>query len=210
MILVLDNEVREDYRYLAPEITRLVPDAEYRVFVDDPSIPTLDNYEGIILSGSTASVYEDDNQEWITDQKELIHRCIDERIPLLGVCFGHQIINYALGGTVEQDHRRSTLVEMIDHDRNDAVLQGVNSVVPVLHADLVRRLGEGMISTAKTRYDDNFCSRHETSPVWTVQFHPEYTEHLTENTSDWTAEDNSFSDSNSTRVLDNFATICRE
>lgn len=209
MILVLDNEIQPDYRYLAPEIASHLPDTEYHVIVDDPEHPPVDDYDGVVLSGSTDSVYDDDHGDWFDAELAIIEQCIDESIPLLGVCYGHQLVNYALGGTVAADQRRSTFVEMSEYDRDDGgVLSGVNQIVPVLHGDLVTKLGAGMISDGETAYDPNFCSRHKDAPVWTVQFHPEFTARISDNPSDWDPGTHTFADVNATRVFDNFARHC--
>ncbi|MFC7318188.1 type 1 glutamine amidotransferase [Halomarina halobia] len=207
MILVMDNEVRPGYRYLAPEIARFLPTAEYRVYVDEPFDPDLDAYEGIVISGSTASVYDEEHADWVETQADLLHRCIDERVPVLGICFGHQLINRALGGRVDGDRRRATFVEMSD-SRQDEILEGVNPVVPVLHADVVTECGKNMIATARTDYNDYFCTRHENAPVWTVQFHPEFTERVAGQPSDWNGGNYSFDQCNATRVLRNFGEAC--
>lgn len=207
MILVLDDEVQPDYRYLGPEIARFLPDSDYQVYVDDTVVSEVDTYAGVVISGSTASVYED-GHSWLDDQCQLIQTCIERRIPLLGVCFGHQLINHVLGGTVEEDHRRSTFVEMIDR-ADDAVLDGVNRVVPVLHSDLVTDSGERMQATAATEYNDYFCTRHIDAPVWTVQFHPEFTERVNDQPSDWSAGEHSFEECNAVTVLENFAEVAR-
>lgn len=207
MILVLDDEVDPDYRYLGPEIARLLPDAEYHVYVEEPILEPPTKYDGVVISGSTASVYDESYSDWVEQQGELVRACLRREIPLLGICFGHQLINYTLGGTVERDRRRSTFVEM-DVERSEGVLDGVNSLVPVLHSDLVVELGDGMQSTATTDYNENFCSRHEDAPVWTVQFHPEFTCRVSGNPSDWTGDEHLFEKTNATRVLDNFARFC--
>jgi GMP synthase (glutamine-hydrolysing) len=209
MILVLDDEVQPDYRYLAPEIDRILPEADYQVYVEEPFEPSLEEYTGVVISGSTASVYDKEHSDWIDKQTELIKKCIREEIPVLGVCFGHQLINAALGGTVEKDHRRSTFVEMT-WQTDDPILNGVSDVVPVLHADLVTEPGSKMESIAATEYSDCFCSRHTRAPVWSVQFHPEFTKRVRDQPSDWSDGEHSFADSNATRVLDNFARYCQE
>lgn len=206
MIAVLDTEVQPDYRYLGPEIAHHLPEADYRVFVDDPTFPDLDEVDGVVLSGSTASVYEDGHDDWLEPEMELVERCIAAEVPLLGICFGHQLVNMALGGTVERDRRRATFVEM--DSETDAVLDGVDSVVPVLHADLVTELGDGMVGTASTDYNAHFCARHEDAPLWTVQFHPEFTQRVADQPSDFDSGTYGFDDSNATRVLHNFAAVC--
>jgi GMP synthase (glutamine-hydrolysing) len=207
MILVLDDEVRPDYRYLGPEIVHFLDDAEYRVYAEDSTAPDLAAYDGIVLSGSTASVYDPDHADWVATQSELVRRCLSEEIPLLGICFGHQLVNRALGGTVEEDRRRATFVEM-EQIEPDPVLAGVESLVPVLHSDLVTEPGTGMTVTASTSYNEAFCTRHESAPAWTVQFHPEFTGRVADRPSDWDPGDGSFEASTATRVLSNFESLC--
>jgi GMP synthase (glutamine-hydrolysing) len=206
MILVLDDEVQPDYRYLAPEIARILPESDYHVYADDTDIPSLDDYDGVVVSGSTASVY-DDSHPWIAEQCALVEECVEREIPVLGVCFGHQLVNWALGGDVVGDTRRATFVEM-EILEEDEVLEGIGPVVPVLHADLVTEPGEGMVATARTDYSDYFCTRHESAPVWTVQFHPEFTERVADRPSDWSDGDHSFEECNAHEVLTNFARAC--
>lgn len=209
MILVLENEIEPDYRVLGPEIARQLGDAEYHVIVDDPEYPPVERFDGVVLSGSTHSVYADDPGEWFDAEIDLIERCIEEEIPLLGDCYGHQLVNYALGGRVEKDRRRATFVEMVEYDDSpEGVLEGVDPIVPVLHGDVVVELGDGMESVARTEYDDNFCTRHREAPVWTVQFHPELNASLAEEVDDWDPGDHSFDETNANRTLDNFARHC--
>ncbi|MBV0926321.1 gamma-glutamyl-gamma-aminobutyrate hydrolase family protein [Halomicroarcula limicola] len=209
MILVLDNEVQPDYRYLGPEIDRLLPKSEYVVGAGRTKVPDPTGYDGVVLSGSTASVYDDDQASWLEPQYALIEQCIEAQVPLLGICFGHQQVNAALGGTVEEDERRATFVEM-ERLGSDTILDGLEPIVPVLHADLVTELGDGMEATAKTAYNKFFCSRHESAPLWTVQFHPEFTARVSDRPSDWNSGRYTFDDSNATEVLDNFANACSE
>ncbi|WP_290810682.1 type 1 glutamine amidotransferase [Halovivax sp.] len=210
MILVLDLEITPDYRYLGPEIARLLPaETEYRVFVDDPALPDLDAYDGIVLSGSTATVFDDEYAAWVEPAERLVRRCRDRSVPLLGICFGHQLAHQALGGTVETDRRRATFVEMTA-DESDEVLAGVEPIVPVLHADLVVEPADELVTTARTDYNDHFCSRHDDAPLWTVQFHPEFTERVEDRPSDWDRGGRTFAESTATRVLENFAARCDE
>lgn len=210
MILVLDTEIDPAYRYIAREIAHHTPaKTDCHVFVEDPAVPDLDACDGVILSGSTASVYDEaDHEAWLLPEFELVRQCIETRVPLLGICFGHQAINVALGGTVRHDTERATFVEM-ETLEDDGVLAGVNSVVPAYHGDLVTDLGTGMVTTARTSYSDHFCTRHETAPCWTVQFHPEFTPRVTGDAGDhefgdWHSGDHSFAACNATRVLENF------
>lgn len=205
MILILDTEVQSDYRYLGPEIQHHTPGpTEYRAFVDDPTVPELSAVDGVILSGSTASVYDrEQHSPWLEREFDIIRQCVADRIPLLGICFGHQAVNVALGGKVVEATRRATFVEM-ERTQADEILDGVSEVVPVLHADLVTELGDKMVQTASTDYNEYFCSRHSEAPVWTVQFHPEFTERVSDRPSDWAPGAYRFEEVRTTQVFQNF------
>jgi GMP synthase (glutamine-hydrolysing) len=208
MILVMDNEVDPELRYLGPELVRLLPEAEYHVYPEEPVEPAVGDLDGVVLSGSTASVYDADHADWIAAQASLLDRCLTDSIPLLGICFGHQLVNHALGGTVEADRFRGGFVRLRDVNERDPILRGVGPVVPVVHGDVVVSPGEGMVRSASTDYSEYFCTRHETAPVWTVQFHPELTREVGAKIDEFDPGSHSFADTTATRVLDNFAERC--
>ena len=54
--------------------------------------------DGWIISGSAKSAYEED--QWIVSLGEFIRSCHHQKVKLLGLCFGHQLIAHALGGEV--------------------------------------------------------------------------------------------------------------
>lgn len=207
MILVLDNEVVPELRYLGPELVRRLPDAEYHVFPEEPVDPTVEDLDGVVFSGSTASVYEQDHADWIDSQIRLLEHCIDGGVPTLGICFGHQLVNHALGGTVKSDTFRGGFEKLTDVSPTDELLDGLDPIVPVLHGDVVTELGEEMVRTGSTNYSQNFCTRHESAPVWTVQFHPELTPEIAAEIDEFQPDAYSFDDTNAGVVLDNFATI---
>ncbi|SEP20449.1 GMP synthase (glutamine-hydrolysing) [Halogranum amylolyticum] len=179
MLLVLENEVDRDKRYFVPEITRHLP--EYRVHDvahgDVPAVADLvDLVDGVVLSGSTAGVYESSDYPWMDDLRYLVSDLVAHELPTLGVCFGHQLVNDALGGTVE--HRGLT-AELVDVDfADDPLFEGVASTVPMVHGDHVTDLGDGMEPIASADYYPFPASRHENAPLWTVQYHPEFTDRL--------------------------------
>ena len=89
---------------IAPEAVARA-DAEVRVWdtVDpDAPRPTLDEVDGVVLFGSTYNVEHADEQPFIKDVRELTLETIDRGLPFLGVCFGSQILAWALDADVDK------------------------------------------------------------------------------------------------------------
>ncbi len=106
-----------------------------------------------------------------------------DKIPILGICLGHQCIGEALGGTVsyakELFHGKQS---EITHD-GSSVFEGIDSPVKVAryHSLAVQRedLPQDLRILAETEDGEIMAIRHKKYPVVGLQFHPEsiYTEH---------------------------------
>ncbi|MEM7546778.1 MAG: type 1 glutamine amidotransferase [Pseudomonadota bacterium] len=68
---------------------------------DIPADPSL--ADGWLLSGSKHGVYED--HDWLPPLKDFIRTCAAQKVPMIGVCFGHQVMAEALGGRAEKSIR---------------------------------------------------------------------------------------------------------
>jgi GMP synthase (glutamine-hydrolysing) len=174
MLLVCDTEVDPDaYGYLPRALRELLPAHGQYHYPTRGGEPSLDGIDAVVITGSTAGVYEADERPWIGSAVEFVHGLVAEEIPTLGVCFGHQLVNDALGGCVE--HRGLT-AELVDADlADDPLFDGVAPVLPMVHGDHVTRVGEGMEPIAAADYYPRLATRHAEAPLWTVQYHPEFT-----------------------------------
>lgn len=209
-IYVVRNEVDPDKTFHCDALAARFPDAREVDFAAGERFDPGDA-DGVVLTGSTAGVYEADRHPWIDDQKTLVRDLADRGIPTLGVCFGHQIANSALGGTVEDVGTTAGLVEA---DLTDAaVFEGVSPVVPALHGDIVTEPGEGMTVLASAGHAPVFATRHETAPMWTVQFHPEITASLRDRLVEdyeWASDPHSFEEVSAERIFENFKAFVGE
>jgi len=213
-IVVVRNEVDPDREYHCDALERFVSNAAPATrAIDYPAgeRPVLEAVDGVVLSGSTVGVYEVEKRPWIADQQRLVRELIDREIPTLGVCFGHQIANAALGGAVE--HVGTTCRPVETDLTDDPLFDGVSSVVPVAHGDVVTEPGDGMDVIASADYYHAFATRHRNAPLWTVQFHPEFTAALRDRLEadfDWTDEAHGFEAINATRVVENFVSLASD
>jgi len=129
--------------------------------------------KGIILSGSPASV-NDENSPWVD-----IH-AMNERVPVLGICYGAQLTTKLYGGTVGKSSSREygrAKLSTIHHEHS--ILHGIheNNQVWMSHADTITRLAEHAVVIAET---DSipvaaFAVHGTPHPLIGLQFHPEVT-----------------------------------
>lgn len=209
-LYVVRNEVNTDCEFHCKSLIARFPTAEEIDFVAGERVP-LHKADGVVLTGSTAAVYESEHRPWIDEQEDLIRELVDQEIPTLGVCFGHQVANSALGGFVENVGTTATLVEATLDD--DPIFDGIDPPVVALHSDAVTELGTNMEIIASADHAPVFATRHQTAPLWTVQFHPEITAthraDLIDNF-EWQSEELSSVDVAAERVFENFKALAAE
>lgn len=130
----------------------------------------LDTSSGIILSGSPASVRQETHPEVNLDK-------FLNKIPILGICYGAQLIAAKTGGIVESSSKREFGKANVHHKGSDDIWRDISdsTVVWMSHSDSITGLGPDFNAIAHT---DSipiaaFKSRGYTFPVYAVQFHPE-------------------------------------
>jgi GMP synthase (glutamine-hydrolysing) len=131
------------------------------------------NSTGIILSGGPNSVYE-------KDAPGLDERLLKLGVPVLGVCYGLQLLTQQLGGGVEASTTREYGLAEIKLNHNSKLL-GKNldkSAVWMSHGDHVKTPPDGFVITAMS--GEIICGiEHADANLYGIQFHPEvtHTEH---------------------------------
>jgi GMP synthase (glutamine-hydrolysing) len=124
--------------------------------------------KGIILSGGPASVYE-------PGAPSLQDLVLDLGAPVLGICYGMQLLAHRLGGTVVPEARREfghAILEVLDRDA--AGLRGLpeRPSVWMSHGDQVQALPPGFHALARTDTCTN-AAMTDGQRIWGLQFHPE-------------------------------------
>ncbi|AFK17951.2 type 1 glutamine amidotransferase [Haloferax mediterranei ATCC 33500] len=137
-------------------------------------LPDHFDYDGIVITGSSSSAYWDD--EWIQNLVSWVAEADERGLPILGVCFGHQVVAAALGGTVEDmdDYELGySDVERTTNDDADDLLAGISGQFTVFtsHGDYVSELPPGAELLAENGFGVHAFRRDH---AFGVQFHPEY------------------------------------
>lgn len=130
------------------------------------------NVKGIILCGALTSVNKDD--EWIKEELNFAGRLIYLNFPVLGICFGQQILGKLFGVNIERKAKKSGLVEM-EITKEDALFKGIaNLRMPVSHSDQLSMLPHGFELLATSDYCEVQAMKLRDGNVYGVQFHPCY------------------------------------
>lgn len=137
-----------------------------------------ENPEAVVISGSTSGIYED--EEWIDELVEKTRQYINRGIPVLGLCFGHQVIAKAMGASVRQMDSYEIGYKPVKIDKT-GIFRGLSSVEYPFstHQDEVVDLPEELESVARTERCVQGI-KHREKPVYGVQFHPELTPEIAE------------------------------
>jgi len=126
--------------------------------------------KGIIFSGGPSSVYDE-------DAPKVDPKIFELGIPILGICYGAQLISFVLGGKVERSEKREfgpAYIEVIDED--DILLglsKGKTYKVWMSHSDRIEELPPGFKVIAKTEHSPYAAIFDPSKKIYGVQFHPE-------------------------------------
>jgi len=158
-------------------LTPVLPEAEFsRIHVsggaplpEDPS-----QFDAYLVTGSRAGAYED--HPWIAPLEDFLRRVGAARIPVAGVCFGHQIMAQAFGGVVRKSEG-GWVVGRYEHEPTEAGtdLFGAAPIVALsFHQDQVIDLPPGARRLLGNETSPNGGIVYDAFPALSVQFHPEF------------------------------------
>jgi GMP synthase (glutamine-hydrolysing) len=146
------------------------------VFRQQP-LPAAETLAGIVITGSASMVSA--REDWSERTAEWLGQAVQKGTPVLGVCYGHQLLAHALGGRVGLNPGGRQIgtvkVQRIDSAIKDPLIGGLPQTfsAQTSHSEVVLELPSGAESLATSPLDDNFVIRFAEN-VWGVQFHPEF------------------------------------
>lgn len=132
---------------------------------------------GVVLTGSAASVL--DGPAWLGPVEGLVAEALARRAPVLGICFGHQVLARVLWGAraVRRAPRPELGWETVERTAPDELLDALPRSFPcfVSHGDEVdpAAVGDGATVLARTPACAVQAFRAAGAPAWGVQFHAE-------------------------------------
>jgi GMP synthase (glutamine-hydrolysing) len=143
-------------------------------------------YKGIILSGSPHSTLNENSPVF---DKALL----DIGVPVLGLCYGHQLIAKTLGGTILKGKMREYGKAVMNVLKFDSLFKGLDKEEQIWmsHGDAVEKLPDGFSVIGATSDCTNAAVSDLTRKIYGLQFHPEVTD-----------------TPNGMKILDNFIDIC--
>jgi GMP synthase (glutamine-hydrolysing) len=128
----------------------------------------LEGSRGLIISGGPSSVYEAGSP---TIDPAILHN----RIPVLGICYGQQLMAHALGGFVRKGDRGEYGFAQFEISHTDSLLRGIRGTQQVWmsHRDSVERTPDGFTVLGSTENCDIAGMTAPDRNLYAIQFHPE-------------------------------------
>lgn len=140
-------------------------------------LPQVATVAGVVITGSSAMAT--DGSDWIEQTAQWLNAVLEKGKPVLGICFGHQLLAHALGGRVADNPAGIEVGTVITNlhtaAADDPLFQSLPGALPVQvsHKQAVLSLPGQAIRLASSDMDNNHAFRYG-ERAWGVQFHPEF------------------------------------
>lgn len=142
---------------------------------DEPPDPA--HFSAVLVTGSASMVSH--REDWSERTGRWLKGAVHAGMPVLGVCFGHQLLAHALGGEVGPNPKGRQIgtltIEMLPAATSDALMCRLPGTLQVqtTHVESVQKLPPGAVRLATSPRDKNHAFRFGPR-AWGVQFHPEF------------------------------------
>lgn len=174
-------QVIKDYGDFPDLIQEQVKSCDVPVTIVDPvrgeSLPHPGEFAGIILTGSHAMVT--DHHSWSERTAKWLPLALNNRVPVLGVCYGHQLLAYACGGVAGPNPNGTEIgtfeIRLKPAATEDSLFQKMppTFLAHTTHAQSVLKLPKNAVSLAASDLEPHQAFFLPPC-AWGVQFHPEF------------------------------------
>jgi GMP synthase-like glutamine amidotransferase len=145
--------------------------------LDGAPLPDPEACEAVLITGSPFGVY--DSTPWMDSLRAFIRGAYHGKTPMVGVCFGHQVIADALGGVVRKSEK-GWGIGRHTYDVLDArpwmAGAGASMSLAVSHQDQVIEPPLGAVTLARSAHTEHAMLAYEGAPVISLQGHPEFSD----------------------------------
>ncbi|MCW2608321.1 MAG: glutamine amidotransferase class-I [Frankiales bacterium] len=144
----------------------------------DTLLDRVTEHDALVVMGGPQQAYDEGSAPWLAQTKALLRQAVEDRVPVLGICLGGQLLAEATGGTVEQGEDGpelgARLVAVRDVAREDPLFWDLplSPVVVQWHWDAITSLPPGAVLLASSpRYPHQAFRLGDRA--WGLQFHLE-------------------------------------
>ena len=148
---------------------------------ENEKLPTLTKNDAVILTGSHSMVTQEES--WSLEVEKWLPKLIKDEVPLLAICYGHQLLAKSLGG-VSGYHENGMEIGSVDINleedaKDDEIFSKLQNSFKAhtIHSQTVIKLPKNATRLAFNSHDKNHAFRVG-SCAWGVQFHPEFDENI--------------------------------
>ncbi|MHA7836348.1 MAG: glutamine amidotransferase [bacterium] len=169
--------------WIAHGLGRPVENVEVAAVHEGDPLPAAETLAGVVVTGSPAMVSE--RAEWSERSARWLADAVSaDAVPVLGLCYGHQLLAHALGGVVGPNPRGREMGTVEVFFSGEGLEADAKALLPPLfrpgvfpghcsHVESVLRPPEGAKVLARTRLDPHSAIAYGPRQ-WGVQFHPEF------------------------------------
>jgi GMP synthase-like glutamine amidotransferase len=177
---IVSPKNRERHGSYPQMFERMIGNAGAAVTFDTVSIPAgaplpdIKGLEAILITGSSAGVYDD--LDWIAPLEAFVREAHQGKVPTVGVCFGHQLIAQALGGTARKSEKGFGLGRHVyDIAPDNGVIDGARIALACSHQDQVITPPAGARTVLSSDFTPHAGLLYGGGTTFSVQAHPEFT-----------------------------------
>lgn len=176
---LVPREHRERHGSFPDMFARMIRAEDSTATVDVVSIPNGDTLpdprevETILITGAAAGVY--DELEWIAPLEDFVRKAYVNQTPMVGVCFGHQLIAQALGGTVRKSEKGWGIGRHIYRVLpENGVIDAESVAIAASHQDQVIEPPSDALTILSSEFTPHAGLLYANGTTLTVQPHPEF------------------------------------